>query len=340
MSKFVINIQQGENTFTAGSKSVIDFIEILSKNEVKPLHYPYMVGASKFIKLKHLLKDSLNCLCQIKRGDIIIYIYPDILSYEYLFSLISLKRHKSVALVCDINSMRSRNTIYNKNNLPIVSKKEAKILNRFTYILAHTPAMRDGLIEGGVEENKIIVMEFIDYLAKKGNTLKRENNQHVCYAGNLDKSNFIESLIPIAKNSSTQFYLYGVNNKGLEFGDNIYYKGKFHPNDLSALYGNWGLVWDGDSANSCTGEMGNYLRVNIPHKTTLYIAAQMPIIIWDKSALASFILDNKLGITISSLEDIPNRLSQISDNEYNQYLNNVKNFKFNYLENCIKNIII
>ena len=55
-------------------------------------------------------------------------------------------------------------------------------------------------------------------------------------------------------------------------GPNCTYKGKFSPENISFIEGNWGLVWDGDQLETCHGKLGEYLRINSSHKISLYIA--------------------------------------------------------------------
>ena len=62
------------------------------------------------------------------------------------------------------------------------------------------------------------------------------------------------------------------------------------------------------SSETCKGSFGEYLRINNPHKTSLYLASGIPVIIWSKAALAEFIEKNKCGITVDSLYEIADKL--------------------------------
>ncbi|MBO5424706.1 MAG: hypothetical protein J6A25_04260, partial [Lachnospiraceae bacterium] len=46
---------------------------------------------------------------------------------------------------------------------------------------------------------------------------------------------------------------------------------------------------------------------------------------WEKAALASFVIENGLGITVGSLEDIKSKLQVISEDDYAKMVANVKN---------------
>jgi hypothetical protein len=69
--------------------------------------------------------------------------------------------------------------------------------------------------------------------------------------------------------------------------------------------------------------MGNYMRFNDPHKVSLYISAGIPVIIWSEAALAGFINDRHIGFTVSSLEEIPEKLDNVTEEDYQSYSSNL-----------------
>ena len=79
--------------------------------------------------------------------------------------------------------------------------------------------------------------------------------------------------------------------------------------------GDYGLVWDGDSLNTCSGHFGEYLRWNSPHKASFYLRAGLPLIVWRCSALAPIVKELGVGILIDRIEDIDRRLSAITPEE-------------------------
>ena len=110
--------------------------------------------------------------------------------------------------------------------------------------------------------------------------------------------------------------IYGAN-PAKNYKTGVDYKGQFSPDDLlKYLDQDFGLVWDGDSVETCNGRYGNYLRYNDPHKASLYLSMGIPVIIWKEAALAKFISQNNLGITIDSLNDLDTNLKQITENDY------------------------
>ena len=138
-------------------------------------------------------------------------------------------------------------------------------------------------------------------------------------------------------------------NFDTNYSDKIKYNGAFSPEEIVHVITDlkFGLVWDGESINSCTGLMGDYLKLNNPHKTSLYLAAGVPVIVWKEAAMADFIIANNLGITVDSLEDLETKINSISINEYSKMRENAKNFSKklingyftkNSIDKCLKEI--
>ena len=112
-------------------------------------------------------------------------------------------------------------------------------------------------------------------------------------------------------------------DKNIKLGDNLKYFGSFKPDELPGkLEGKFGLVWDGDSLDTCSGNTGNYLRYNNPHKTSLYLSAGIPVIIWKEAAMSNFIEKHKAGILVESLTEIDDVINNISDSDYTELKNN------------------
>ena len=91
----------------------------------------------------------------------------------------------------------------------------------------------------------------------------------------------------------------------------------YAPDELpSKLQGRFGLIWDGDSTETCTGFYGKYLAVNNPHKLSLYLASDKPVIIWNKAALASFVTQHGVGFAVDSMREAVQVERTIDKEEY------------------------
>ncbi|WP_172992928.1 hypothetical protein [Lactobacillus helveticus] len=86
-------------------------------------------------------------------------------------------------------------------------------------------------------------------------------------------------------------------------------------------------MWDGKDYKKCVGKIGNYLRYNNPHKISMYLVANMPVIIWSKAAEANFVKENNIGILVDSLDELPNILNNLTEKKYEVMLENVKKIK-------------
>ena len=61
---------------------------------------------------------------------------------------------------------------------------------------------------------------------------------------------------------------------------------------------------------------------NNPHKIALYIASGMPVIVWDRSAMTDFGKEEGCGFMVSRLSEIPDKISELSDEDYEKMRNN------------------
>ena len=159
--------------------------------------------------------------------------------------------------------------------------------------------------------NKIISLGIFDYLNSQDINTNKHFTKSIVFAGSLHKSTFLQKLA-----SSTQISLWGPH-PAQGYPANIHYHGIKNADILPKyIDGSFGLVWDGPSLDTCSGNFGDYLRYNTPHKTSLYLSSGIPVIIWEKAAMANFIEKEGVGITIDSLANLDNVLDRISDEDY------------------------
>ena len=98
---------------------------------------------------------------------------------------------------------------------------------------------------------------------------------------------------------------------------NFSYGGCRPPEELPRyLADGFGCVWYGESASICTGKIVDYLRFINPHKMSLYLAAGLPVVVWDESAVADFVVRKEIGFAVHSLDELPKRIGDMSAEEY------------------------
>ena len=172
-------------------------------------------------------------------------------------------------------------------------------------------------------------LEIFDYLSPTPTPERTQAHSpyQIVYAGALSprKNSFLYEWGDYITNYSIHLYGQGFETDKAKGNEHFICKG-FIPSDelIKEVEGDFGLVWDGDSTSSCSGEWGHYLKYNIPHKTSLYIRCELPIIIWEKAALAPFVKNNNIGICISNLEDLDDILANIPTADYQTMKNNIR----------------
>ena len=157
-----------------------------------------------------------------------------------------------------------------------------------------------------------------DFQEKSGQT----KDQPIIVAGNLakEKAGYLYTLP-----EAPSYNLYGVGFDESRALANETYFGSFLPDELpAALEGGFGLVWDGDSVETCSGFFGEYLRYNNSHKASLYLASGFPLVVWKQSALSHFVLEKGCGIAVESLHDLKETIDNLSDADYQDLVDNAK----------------
>lgn len=309
----------------AGSKARNDVEQIFRELDMQRIQV-YRKNNLKGIKL-HLsnAKDIYHSLKKQDIHDSIIFFQFPLIGHSIfnsiVFKKIKHRNNKVVAIIHDLEFLRFNeepNTIAYKR----VLLEEFSLLNICDEIIVHNGKMKEVLTNHGVDAAKMIELGIFDYIIKdkelKDN--RKEKSAGIAIAGNLkiEKSGYIYKLP-----DNLSFVLYGANFCEEKVMRNVKYRGSFYPDELVfELNEKFGLVWDGNSIDTCDGNYGEYLKYNNPHKTSLYLAGELPVIIWEQAALANFILKNKIGIVIGSLNEIDEKIKNLSEDEYRELKNN------------------
>lgn len=291
----------------AGYKARDDINDIL-KNEFEITYF--LKGNNKISRLINYLKIIWNIKLH---SNIVLVQYPFYIKKIYVQLLKHWLPRGSILLIHDIDSLRNQLSMKDID-------REIEIFNLFDYVISHNTKMTSWLEKNGCK-SKIVNLEIFDYLTLNKIDIMKKRENAIAFAGNLsqDKSGFLyqSTLNHINLNA------YGSNFKDLSL-QHINYKGSFSAELLPEILNEkYGLIWDGKSIENCDGLFGEYLKYNNPHKTSLYLVSGLPVIVWDKAAIASFIENNGLGFSIQSINEIEEKLKNISKEDYLIMLNNV-----------------
>lgn len=333
----------------AGSKARID-VEVILKNKYfqcvhSSVYYVKRNILGKFIEQLKIKREWENKFSEIPNSTCLFIQYPvDTFLFTLFGGLKKLKKRGiSVCLIVhDLEIFRFRNVKKTSFRRKIALYfSDIKNLKDCQFIIVHNEAMKLCLAnEFNIPMEKMVTLGIFDYLQShtiKNNTLSKD----VIIAGNLDK-NKCGYLSDLPNDVNWKLYGVGYEDKGIK---NITYCGAYMPDELPQhLEGAFGLVWDGDSAESCIGVYGEYLKINNPHKTSLYLSSGIPVIVWEQAAIADFIKKNNCGFTVSSLKEIGKKIAEISEEEYSEMKDNAEaiaeKLRVGYymnqaIENCI-----
>lgn len=308
MRKIQYSIWKKE-TNSAGGKAKNDVYDIMLKLGFESSYNPSDIRVIRIFQQLFSLKKFM--------GEKIKFIqYPTLQTNIFsLFLKVLKKQDKSIALVHDISSIQGMSNIS--------EIKEINKLKKFNYLIVHNKSMEKYVKNLGYT-GKLINLKLFDYLHDSNKKIIDNNySNSISFAGNLEKSKF---LLSISKIKNYKFYLYGLKGN-MDFSElkNSIYKGCLNSEEIVyKLEGDYGLVWDGESIDGCKGVYGEYLKYNNPHKLSLYIAAGKPVITWKRAAIADFVLENRIGIVVDSLEEL-NTLDLSED--YKEMKNNVLELK-------------
>ncbi len=298
---------------------------------------------NKFIILINLLKTLLFSkkalyffrypfLYWNKKSDYIQIIYQWILFY-----IMKISKHKIGVIISDLDFVRNEGF---KN-----AYKDIRFLKNFDYIIVHNNIMREFLIKNGLDEKTLINQEIGNNLSDEFGVSKRILSNTLVFSGNLSKSKFL------SKFNNENIVSYKINLYGVGFNKKnenkiLNYKGSYSAEDIvKKLNGSFGLIWDGDEINTCSGFYGEYTKINNPSKFSQYIVAGLPVIAWKKAAVAKIIKKYNIGFVVDNLIEIDNILNNIDEETYKKYIYNVMNLRkkimsgYNF-EKAIKKVLI
>lgn len=210
---------------------------------------------------------------------------------------------KIVLIIHDIESLRM------SADHPEFLTAEIRRFNSVDGLIVHNQAMADWLSDHGVTV-PMSQLQLFDYINPQP-VITDSASSNICFAGNLRKAQFLND-VPF-KQVQVDVFGDGLTLMNSQLIDH----GSKSPDELPKfLTDRFGLIWDGNSADTCSGEYGEYLKYNSPHKASLYLSSGLPVIVWSQSALAPVISSLGAGLVVGSLTEIEPVLSELSNTEY------------------------
>ena len=336
------------NVKNAGNKARNDVEEIVKREGYQAL----VLSVDNWYEMStlkaqlHKSKAFGQALDQLQQGDELLIQFPMLHHSFFTTHHVKKAQKKGVKVHFIIHDLEALRYV-NVENFPLKHKiriqvQESGLLGAADGIIAHNPIMKSVLVDKGIDADKIVSLGIFDYLIpdfQENNELSK--NQPIIVAGNLaqEKAGYLYSLP-----AEPAYNLYGVGFDESRALENETYFGSFLPDELpAALEGGFGLVWDGDSAETCSGVFGEYLRYNNSHKASLYLASGFPLVVWKQSALSHFVLEKGCGIAVESLHDLKEIIDNLSDADYQDLVDNAKRVgqeirEGHYLKTALKHL--
>lgn len=323
MSNKVYIARNYRSKFDAAGKAKMDCETILENNGWKNIGFKQTWISNSILGTLISALGVTWAILRLKSGSTVCLQYPFNKFYGYCLWGAKLKNSKVLTLVHDLKSLKGK---YGH------SDKEVELLKQSDQLIVHNDKMGAWFKEHKFSA-EITNIEAFDYLHTENPNAKRTPTNYeqlrIVFAGNMGP--FIFELDNLER-GNFKFDLYGVGfdeKKVKNVNDTILdYKGCFPSNEvIDHIDGDFGLVWYGNTLDSCDGETGQYLKYNNPHKLSLYLLCDMPIIIWDKAAMADLVEQEGIGFRVKSLRDIKQCLAELTPEQINEMKQNVQRVK-------------
>lgn len=315
--------------YVAGGKAPRDIKSILESRGYETISiHPYKEGdgeSEESWSYQRLREEWKKGYDRIDPNSLLFLQYPFRQRQKERRQMLSrLKAEKNIGIITLLHDVEQLRKIF----LHTFSEGDFRFLTDISdAVIVHNRRMREYFIETGMDGKKLVSLDLFDYLYHETD-FQKQFEKSIVIAGNLDKrkSPYIGEL---GKLKPLHIHLYGPNytNKPDEWedGESIIYHGSFPSNEIPQILDRgFGLVWDGDSLDTCSGSTGEYLRYNNPHKLSLYLASGLPVIIWKEAAEAAFVEKHGVGFTVNSLYEIQKLLENVTKEQYVRFLSQVQ----------------
>ena len=323
----------------AGNKAKTDIECTLQQMGAVNLGLHTTFYRSKVVAFVLNLVGIIKMMVCIRRGDVLLLQYPVKKYFSFICRYAHWRCARIVVVIHDLMSLHRKR---------VTLETEFSRLSKGDVIIASNEKMQDWLAKQGLQR-PMTALGLFDYRSdavpqhdtfdKSHSTLNTPlgsaallceehstNHLSLVYAGALvmRKNSYLLELANKAETFDLHIYGNADGLPGIEKAPHaVCYP--FTPADefIRNADGDFGLVWDGDSLETCQGDFGEYLRYNSPHKVSFYLRAGLPVIIWREAAVASIIEQEGIGITIASIAELEQRLQTLTTEDLEQMRKNV-----------------
>lgn len=309
MNRLVYISRNYRNRLSAGNKAKSDYEDIAASLGARNLGLARSYGGNKIAGFLLNLVGIVKASLLLRRGDRLFLQYPVKKYFTFLCRVARLRGAETMVLIHDLGSCRRKK---------LSVEQEIRRLSYAGHVIATNQRMACWLKEHGLKGD-IQALGLHDYLSPaplpKQPISSSDRHVRVVYAGSLSmkKNAFFVKISQELKDFRLIVYGNRDGLAGLTENPNIEWHDFLESDEfIRTVRADFGLVWDGDSMDTCSGAWGEYLRLNTPHKASFYLRAGLPLIVWKESAIAPIIENEGIGFAVSSLSEIPQRLSTLT----------------------------
>ncbi|MCM0583212.1 beta-1,6-galactofuranosyltransferase [Weissella diestrammenae] len=314
MKIFISNLhgQSDSSTAMIAQNTVTDIAKGMWMNELPISYFPI-----NSLSLEQMAERAAEIANNLSRDDVIILQLPTwngIAFDEILIESIKKRQAKMIAFVHDF--------------VPYMFAKNYYLLDRYLnaynqteLLILPSQKMGDMMTEAGLKK-KFVIQELWDHHVNIPVKVNQEFNKNkVVFAGSLTRFPFIWDL-----DGQLDVDVFS-NDQGRD-NSSIHIKG-WQPDAILihelANSGAMGLVW---SENFTDRPEREYSKINASYKLSTYLAAGIPVILREENAKAEIVSRYGAGLIVNELDDLKNKLNEMSQEDINQMREHAKKLGF------------
>ena len=296
----------------AGYKAKTDNEITLEEMGAVNLGLPRKYSHNAVVIFIHGVLSSLRFCFKVRKDDVVVLQYPLKKYFTFICRVAHLRGAKNVALIHDLGSFRRKK---------LTVAQEMKRLSHADGVIASNKVMEKWIREQGYQGH-LSSLGFWDYRSSSINT----HQQQVChqpiriaYAGSISrrKNSFLTTFASSLEHCELHLFGWVNGMSELEQCQHVVSHGYVQADDfIRDAEVDFGIVWDGDSMEVCSGDWGEYLRYNTPHKTSFYLRGGIPVVVWKQSAMAYMVEQTGAGVCVDSLQELESKLMHLSPSQF------------------------
>lgn len=310
MIKHITNINNMGGTAPLAQENVTKIAHSLGMREIGLFNYAVWSDTDT-----ELSRRMDGIIAPLHYGDFLIFQYPSWNHTRYDEAFVShAKSFPNLKLVIWVEDVES--LMFN-GGLAALSR-EIQLFNRADMLILPSKGMHDVLLENGLTVKKVLYQTIWDHLTDSVYT-EHQPLRRILFTGDYKRFPFLADY-----HGKTPIHHYSVAKPERPDDDSFQWKGGKTPQQLLSTLaeGGFGLVWSDEEY------FDRYYSINQPHKLGFNLAAGIPVIVRKGCAHEDFILSNKIGFAVSSLEEADSIIQNISDEEYNTIYENIKPIQY------------